>query len=217
MVADLNFPSGCNPHLLAAHCTCVHPPTILTPLVANYLWNSPKSDFWHYCTCVHNTMVFFLCLLVSFVGQAIGAGIPEKLENEICKNSKSGICNHRASWGYLASNGPVQDHFVLFDIPDCFPATSGHMANQLWRSSRWVLWWCKPVAHWPRLFNCTFGGPRGNYHGRHSCFLILVKTWSIFLQLLGWVQLGPDWLHLKQRTFACVFISQRSNPLYYGR
>ena len=45
MVADLNFPSGCNPHLLAAHCTCVHPPPLLTPLVANHLWNSPKSDF----------------------------------------------------------------------------------------------------------------------------------------------------------------------------
>ena len=77
-------------------------------------------------------MVSFLCLLVGFVGQAIGAGIPEKLENEICKNSKSGICNLRASWGYLASNGPVQDRFVLLDIPDRFPALSGHMANQLW-------------------------------------------------------------------------------------
>ena len=84
-------------------------------------------------------MVSFLCLLVGFVGQAIGAGIPEKLENEICKNSKSGICNLRASWGYLASNGPVKDFFFLLDIPDRFPALSGHMANQLWRSSRWIL------------------------------------------------------------------------------
>lgn len=52
-------------------------------------------------------MVSFLCLLFGFVGQAIGAGIPENLENEICKNSNSGICNLRASWGYLASNGPA--------------------------------------------------------------------------------------------------------------
>ena len=77
-------------------------------------------------------MVFFLCLLVGFVGQAIGAGIPENLENEICKTSNNGICNLRASWGYLASNGPVQDHFALLDIPYRFPALSGHMANQLW-------------------------------------------------------------------------------------
>ena len=84
-------------------------------------------------------MVSFLCLLFGFVGQAIGAGIPENLENEICKNSNSGICNLRASWGYLASNGPVQDRFVLLDIPDRFPALSGHVASQLWRSSRGVL------------------------------------------------------------------------------
>ena len=66
----------------------------------------------HQKVIFYNTMVF-LCLLVGFVGQAIGAGIPEKLENEICKNSKSGICNLRASWGYLASNGPVQDLFFF--------------------------------------------------------------------------------------------------------
>ena len=84
-------------------------------------------------------MVSFLCLLFGFVGQAIGASIPENLENEICKNSNSGICKLRASWGYLASNGPVQDHFALLDIPDRFPALSGHMASQLWRSPRWIL------------------------------------------------------------------------------
>ena len=91
------------------------------------------------------------------------------------------------------------------------------MANQLWRSSRWILRWCQSVSHWPRLFNCSFGGPRGNHHGRQSFFLFLVKTRNIVLQLLGWVQLGPDWLHLKQWTLPCVFISERSNPLYYGR
>ena len=68
-------------------------------------------------------MVSFLCLLVGFVGQVIAVDIPENLEKEI---------NLRGSWGYLASNGPVQDHFVLLDIPDRFPALSGHMANQLW-------------------------------------------------------------------------------------
>ena len=132
MVADLNFPSGCNPHLLAAHCTCVHPPTILTPLVAIFCEIHQKVIF-------DNTMVSFLCLLVGFVGPAIAVDIPENLEDEICKNSKSGICNLRASWGYLASNGPVQDRFFLLDILDRFPALSGHMANQLWRSSRWIL------------------------------------------------------------------------------
>ena len=85
----------------------------------------------HQKVIFYNTMVF-LCLLVGFVGQVIAVDIPENLEDEICKNSKSGICNLRASWGYLASNGPVQDRFVLLDIPDRFPALSGHMANQLW-------------------------------------------------------------------------------------
>ena len=122
-------PPACNPHLLAAHCTCVHPPTILTLLVANYLWISSKSEFWHCCICVNSTMVSFLCLLFGFVGQAIGAGIPENLENEICKNSNSGICNLRASWGYLASNGPVQDRFFLLNIPDSFPSQATWPSN----------------------------------------------------------------------------------------
>ena len=115
----------------------------------------------HQKVIFYNTMVSFLCLLIGFVGQVIAVDIPENLEKEI---------NLRASWGYLASNGPVQVHFVLLDIPDRFPALSGHMANQLWWSSRWILWWCKPVAHWPRLFSSSFGGPGGNHHGKHFVF-----------------------------------------------
>ena len=54
---------------------------------------------------------FLCCLFASFVGHTLAVGTEDVIDCETYPDTPA--CKNRASWGYLASNGPVGNHFVL--------------------------------------------------------------------------------------------------------